>query len=64
MKPTPEFIWEMRDLVSKIQDKWSEFPSTAEQCNSEQYAHYNNVSRIIDILRSNIEFANETLTKE
>ena len=60
-KPTPEFIWEMRDLLTKLQTTWSKFPSGASDCSQRQYSHYNNVSSMIDMLRRNVEFANDEL---
>jgi len=61
---TPEFIWEMRSLLSQLRAKWSEFPSGATDCSQRQYAHYNNVSSMIDVLQRNIEFANDELKRE
>lgn len=60
-KPTPEFIWDMRNLISQLQTTWNNFPSGASDCSQRQYAHYNNVSSMIDMLRRNVEFAAEEL---
>jgi hypothetical protein len=62
-QPTPEFIWEMRDLVNRLRITWSKFPSGASDCSQRQYGHYNNVSMMIDLLQRNIEFANEELRR-
>lgn len=60
-KPTPEFIWDMRRLIGELQSTWSKFPSGASNCSPIQYGHYNNVSSMIDMIRRNVEFANESL---
>jgi hypothetical protein len=62
-KPTPEFIWEMRSQISQLQNTWSKFPSGSSDCSNKQYAHYNNVSSMIDMLRRNVEFAAEELKR-
>ena len=58
---TPEFIWEMRDSLQRLRSIWDKFPSGASNCSPLQYRHYNNVSAIIDLLRTNVEFANDSL---
>ena len=63
-KPTPEFIWEMRQKIVELQSVWSKFPSGASTCSQREYAHYNNVSTMIDMLSRNVEFANDELRRK
>lgn len=63
-KPTPDFIWDMRNQLRKLQTTWNKFPSGKSSCSPRQYAHYNNVASIIEILNRNVEFAAEELRRD
>ena len=63
-KSTPEFIWEMRAKISELRLVWDKFPSGASDCSQRQYAHYNNVSSMIDMIQRTVEFACNELKRE
>jgi hypothetical protein len=62
-KPTPEFIWEMREKIGELRRVWSNFPSGASDCSQRQYAHYNQVSSLIDIISRSVELASDELKR-